>query len=106
MAHRKLAAAAVSRASEVYSGAHEGDTITGLDGTGNSSGKGGVKRLRMLDVSRCPQIGTEMVQWMRMYVAEVRCGGQPGSETQSGSSTSRRDEFGAEEREWGGRFQI
>lgn len=55
-------------------------------------------------MSRCPQIGPEMVQWMRMYVAEVRYGGGPGSETQSGSA--RRDDSGTEEREWGGRFSI
>jgi len=31
------------------------------------------KRLRSIDVTRCHQISKEMVQWLRMYVAEVRC---------------------------------
>ena len=30
-------------------------------------------RLRILDVTRCHQINKEMVQWLRMYVSEVRC---------------------------------
>ena len=39
--------------------------------------KEGVSKLPMtlkeVDVIRCPQIGNEMVQWMRMYVSKVRC---------------------------------
>ncbi|KAI5123116.1 hypothetical protein M0805_001472 [Coniferiporia weirii] len=31
------------------------------------------KRLRVVDLTRCQQINKEMVQWLRMYVAEVRC---------------------------------
>ncbi|EAU86054.1 hypothetical protein CC1G_07133 [Coprinopsis cinerea okayama7 len=31
------------------------------------------KRIRAIDVTRCPQISKEMVQWLRMYVAEVKC---------------------------------
>ncbi|TFK28047.1 hypothetical protein FA15DRAFT_678688 [Coprinopsis marcescibilis] len=31
------------------------------------------QRLRSIDITRCPQIGKEMVQWLRMYVAEVKC---------------------------------
>lgn len=30
-------------------------------------------RLRSIDVTRCPNVSQEMVQWLRMYVAEVRC---------------------------------
>ena len=30
-------------------------------------------RLRSLDLSRCHQIGKEMVQWLRLYVDEVKC---------------------------------
>ena len=30
-------------------------------------------RLAAVDLTRCHQIGKEMVQWLRMYVAEVRC---------------------------------
>ncbi|KAL0961425.1 hypothetical protein HGRIS_006371 [Hohenbuehelia grisea] len=30
-------------------------------------------RLRVTDVTRCSQISKEMVQWLRMYVADVRC---------------------------------
>lgn len=30
-------------------------------------------RLAMVDVTRCTQISKEMVQWLRMYVAEVKC---------------------------------
>jgi len=31
------------------------------------------QRIRMIDVTRCNQIGKEMVQWLRMYVASVKC---------------------------------
>jgi len=31
------------------------------------------KRLRSIDVTRCHQISKEMVQWLRMYVTEVKC---------------------------------
>ncbi|XP_006462554.1 hypothetical protein AGABI2DRAFT_206955 [Agaricus bisporus var. bisporus H97] len=31
------------------------------------------ERLRSIDVTRCSQITWEMVQWLKMYVAEVRC---------------------------------
>ncbi|KIM43151.1 hypothetical protein M413DRAFT_397075 [Hebeloma cylindrosporum] len=31
------------------------------------------QRIRMIDVTRCNQIGREMVQWLRMYVASVKC---------------------------------
>ncbi|EGO23823.1 hypothetical protein SERLADRAFT_470209 [Serpula lacrymans var. lacrymans S7.9] len=30
-------------------------------------------RLRSIDVTRCHQIGKEMVQWLRMYVSDVKC---------------------------------
>ncbi|KAI0775543.1 hypothetical protein BD413DRAFT_470375 [Trametes elegans] len=30
-------------------------------------------RLESIDLTRCHQIGKEMVQWLRMYVADVRC---------------------------------
>ncbi|KAG6890839.1 hypothetical protein C0995_003272 [Termitomyces sp. Mi166 len=30
-------------------------------------------RLRAIDVTRCSQISKEMVQWLRMYVADVKC---------------------------------
>ncbi|KAF7346422.1 F-box domain-containing protein [Mycena sanguinolenta] len=30
-------------------------------------------RLRAIDVTRCSQISKEMVQWLRMYVASVKC---------------------------------
>jgi hypothetical protein len=30
------------------------------------------RRLRSIDVTRCHQISMEMVQWMRMYVADVK----------------------------------
>jgi len=30
-------------------------------------------RLRSLDLTRCHQIGKEMVQWLRLYVDEVKC---------------------------------
>ena len=30
-------------------------------------------RLESVDLTRCHQIGKEMVQWLRMYVAEVKC---------------------------------
>lgn len=30
-------------------------------------------RIRVLDVTRCHEINKEMVQWLRMYVSEVRC---------------------------------
>ncbi|KAF9452968.1 hypothetical protein P691DRAFT_802824 [Macrolepiota fuliginosa MF-IS2] len=31
------------------------------------------QRLRSIDVTRCSQISWEMVQWLKMYVAEVKC---------------------------------
>ena len=31
------------------------------------------QRLDSIDLTRCHQITKEMVQWMRMYVAEVKC---------------------------------
>ena len=31
------------------------------------------QRLRSIDLTRCHQISKEMVQWLRMYVAEVKC---------------------------------
>jgi hypothetical protein len=31
------------------------------------------ERLRSIDVTRCSQISWEMIQWLKMYVAEVRC---------------------------------
>ncbi|KAI0731906.1 hypothetical protein C8Q72DRAFT_181509 [Fomitopsis betulina] len=33
----------------------------------------GPRRLESLDLSRCHQISKEMIQWLRMYVAEVKC---------------------------------
>jgi len=33
----------------------------------------GPQRLRAIDVTRCSQISKEMVQWLRMYVANVKC---------------------------------
>jgi hypothetical protein len=33
----------------------------------------GPRRLGSIDVTRCHQISKEMVQWLRMYVADVRC---------------------------------
>jgi len=33
----------------------------------------GLQRLRAIDVTRCSQISKEMVQWLRMYVADVKC---------------------------------
>lgn len=30
-------------------------------------------RLKSLDLTRCHQIGKEMVQWLRLYVDEVKC---------------------------------
>ncbi|KAF9013231.1 hypothetical protein BDQ17DRAFT_1343029 [Cyathus striatus] len=33
----------------------------------------GPKRLRAIDVARCSQISKEMLQWLRMYVSDVKC---------------------------------
>ncbi|KAF8964379.1 hypothetical protein BDZ97DRAFT_904252 [Flammula alnicola] len=33
----------------------------------------GPHRIHMIDVTRCNQISKEMVQWLRMYVASVKC---------------------------------
>ncbi|KAG7088354.1 hypothetical protein E1B28_012358 [Marasmius oreades] len=33
----------------------------------------GPKRIRSMDVTRCNQISKEMVQWLRMYVPQVKC---------------------------------
>ncbi|TFK74862.1 hypothetical protein BDN72DRAFT_759242 [Pluteus cervinus] len=37
------------------------------------------QRLRLVDVTRCSQISKEMVQWLRMYVADVKCEVTKGS---------------------------
>ena len=29
--------------------------------------------MRVIDLTRCGQISKEMIQWLRMYVDEVRC---------------------------------
>ncbi|KAI0789761.1 hypothetical protein C8Q75DRAFT_717980 [Abortiporus biennis] len=39
----------------------------------SSSAVGWPQRLQFIDLTRCHQISKEMVQWLRMYVAEVRC---------------------------------
>lgn len=31
------------------------------------------RRLRSIDVTRCHQISKEMVQWLKVYVADVKC---------------------------------
>jgi len=36
-------------------------------------------RLKSLDLTRCPQISKEMVQWLRLYVDEVKCETARGS---------------------------
>ncbi|KAF9077709.1 hypothetical protein BDP27DRAFT_1311542 [Rhodocollybia butyracea] len=33
----------------------------------------GPRRIRSIDVTRCSQISQEMVQWLRMYIPEVKC---------------------------------
>ena len=33
----------------------------------------GPKRLQSIDVTRCSQVSKEMIQWLRMYVPDVRC---------------------------------
>lgn len=119
LGHRKVPSG-LSRASEIYSGANEvGDDREKSalnDGVGangmNGAGKAGVKRLRLVDVSRCTQVTSEMVQWLRMYVAEVRCSGN----SSVGSTTSSRRERDNDDRRadgddmgetaWGGRFVI
>ena len=36
----------------------------------------GPQRLQSIDLTRCPQITREMVQWLRLYVADVKCDAQ------------------------------
>ena len=48
------------------------------------------QRLQTIDVRRCHQISREMVQWLRMYVPEVRC-------ESSSSSTSWRTAWAQQE---------
>jgi hypothetical protein len=38
----------------------------------NAFPSGFPRRLQSIDVTRCHQISKEMVQWMRMYVADVK----------------------------------
>lgn len=57
-----LGSSRVSRASSAASGSN-GNVDQGLV----------PKRLRVIDLTRCPQISKEMIQWLRMYVSEVRC---------------------------------
>lgn len=40
---------------------------------GQSGLLSGPQRIQMIDVTRCNQISKEMVQWLRMYVAVVKC---------------------------------
>lgn len=37
------------------------------------SGMNWPQRLQSIDLTRCHQISKEMVQWLRMYVADVKC---------------------------------
>lgn len=43
------------------------------DRNGQSALLSGPQRLQMIDVTRCNQLSKEMVQWLRMYVALVKC---------------------------------
>lgn len=36
-------------------------------------------RLKSLDLTRCHQISKEMIQWLRLYVDEVKCESARGS---------------------------
>lgn len=47
--------------------------IHSLASTRCSSPVPGPRRLSSVDVTRCHQISKEMVQWLRMYVRDVRC---------------------------------
>ncbi|KDR82765.1 hypothetical protein GALMADRAFT_847101 [Galerina marginata CBS 339.88] len=43
------------------------------DRSGHAALLAGPQRIQMIDVTRCNQISKEMVQWLRMYVASVKC---------------------------------
>lgn len=45
----------------------------GIAPVNRPGGLPGPKRLRSINVTRCHQISKEMVQWLRMYVTEVKC---------------------------------
>lgn len=45
----------------------------GSSSASRSSSGTGPKRLKTIDLTRCHQISQEMIQWLRMYVSEVRC---------------------------------
>ncbi|KAL5524334.1 hypothetical protein ACEPAF_9474 [Sanghuangporus sanghuang] len=60
-------AAASSRVSRTSSGA-----ASLKDGLGLGLGLELPRRIRVVDLTRCPQISKEMIAWLRMYVSEVR----------------------------------
>jgi len=67
---RPLSSASSSFSSSVKSGGSSSAKYT----SGRSSTSGTVaKRLKTVDLTRCHQISQEMIQWLRMYVSEVRC---------------------------------
>lgn len=68
-----LPSKASSSASAFASQAH---ILSRVPVTSSSSGYNaliGPRRLESLNLSRCHQISKEMVQWLRMYVVEVKC---------------------------------
>ena len=59
---RHTSASASAAAGNSYSNANDGEVTMWQPA-----------RLVSVDVTRCTQISKEMVQWLRMYVAEVKC---------------------------------
>lgn len=70
-------ASASASASAAAAAAPSASGNAGAAGAGNVGVAGDMllhpARLASIDVTRCTQISKEMVQWLRMYVAEVKC---------------------------------
>ncbi|KAL4080813.1 hypothetical protein J3A83DRAFT_4084074 [Scleroderma citrinum] len=69
----QLSSASTTAASRPVSSASASAYIHSLASARCSSPIPGPRRLSSIDVTRCHQISKEMVQWLRMYVRDVRC---------------------------------
>ncbi|KAJ3542575.1 hypothetical protein NMY22_g3458 [Coprinellus aureogranulatus] len=74
---RHTSASACASASAATIANANASASTGVASASNVGGPGDMllhpARLVSIDVTRCTQISKEMVQWLRMYVAEVKC---------------------------------
>lgn len=71
-------AARLAEAAKLTKARHTSSSASAAAGNNSNASGGEVTmwqpaRLVSVDVTRCTQISKEMVQWLRMYVAEVKC---------------------------------